>query len=345
ATEKESSAAGADEMAENKSTRVEVPGYRVERLLGTGGFGVVVAATSEAGQRVALKVATADAVAAAQLEREEKALRAVGPQAAPAVLGSGALPDGSPWLALELLEPPTLAQRLTEIKGPMQRGELASRAPALVEAAAIVHAAGFVHLDLKPDNVFLTQQGVRLIDFGLARPIGERQERGSGFAGTAEYASPEQCEERTDLDPRADVYALGVILFEMVAGRPPFAGEAQAVREAQVGMRPPRPSQFAPVPAALEQVVLRCLTKDRTRRFQTAAELKTALVAALAEEAPAVRGQSPTVAARGVERRQVGLLLFSSTADVGSIQSAVRGLGGEIGHAGRGRYAAIFPGE
>src|SRR6267378_6273648 len=245
----------------------DVPGYRVERMLGQGGFAVVLSAVTPDGQRVALKVATSgDAVASAQLASEEKALRAIGPPVAPAVLGSASLPDGSPYLALELLQAPTLAERLREIAGPMQRAELAVRAKELCDAVGAVHAAGYIHLDLKPENVFLTARGTRLIDFGLARRVKERPDRKAAFAGTAQYASPEQCEERWDLDPRADLYAVGVLLFEMTTGRPPFTGEAQAMREAHIGVRPPRPSDFAPVSAALEQVVLRALAKERGRR-------------------------------------------------------------------------------
>ncbi|HZX93059.1 MAG TPA: protein kinase, partial [Myxococcales bacterium] len=335
-------------MTETQDNRPvpHVPGYRVERFLGAGGFGVVLEAVSDSGERVALKISTADAVAAAQLAREEKALRAVGPAIGPEVRASGTLADGSAWMALELLPPPTLAQRIEQIGGPMHRSELSDLAPALLDAVAGVHAHGFVHLDLKPANIFISQ-GVRLIDFGLAWPLGQRQPRGQAFAGTAEYASPEQCEEKVDLDARADVYSLGVIFFELLTGRPPFVGEAQAVREAHVGLRPPRPSQLTPMGMALEQVVLRCLTKDRGRRYQGAADLKAALRAGLIREStphPTPPAVTP-VPARALERRQVGLLFFTSGADVGSVQSAVRSLGGELGHAARGRYAAIFAGE
>src|SRR3954470_842028 len=111
-------------MAETSQPPIEVPGYRVERFLGAGGFGVVAAAVSPSGEMVALKVATAgDATAAGQLRREEAALRAVGRAAAASLRASGPLPDGPPWLALELIEPPTLAQRLAELRGPMDRAE------------------------------------------------------------------------------------------------------------------------------------------------------------------------------------------------------------------------------
>ena len=325
----------------------DVPGYRIERVLGRGGFGVVFSAADASDRRVALKVATpGDATAAAQLTREEAVLRAVGLPVAPAVLGSGNLP-GSPYVVLELLEPPTLAQRLRELAGPMQLAEFAARAVALCDAVGAVHSAGYLHLDLKPENVFLAPAAVRLVDFGLARPVRERQDRAGAFAGTAEYASPEQCEERAELDVRADLYALGVLLFEMLTGRPPFTGDAQAVREAHIGVRPPRPSQLAPVTTALDDVVLRALSKERARRHASATELKAALQAAVSEDASTERGRREVAVPPQprLDRRQVGLLLFTSSSDAGSVQGAVRSLGGELGWTGRGRYAAIFPGE
>src|SRR6266852_5375774 len=276
----------------------EVPGYRIERVLGRGGFGVVFDALEDSGRRVALKVATAgDATAAAQLAAEERALRAVGPAVAPEVHGTGRLPDGSPYLALELLQAPTLRQRLREIAGPMPRAELARTAAALCEAVGAMHAAGYLHLDLKPDNVFLTAGRVRLLD--------------------------------------------------MLTGKPPFNGDPQSVREAHIGIRPPHPSQLAPVPAKIEEVVLRALAKDRARRPTSAVELSDALERAFSEDAPEQITAPRAVAAAQprLERRQVGLLFFVSASDVGSVQVAVRSVGGELGWAGGGRYAAIFAGE
>src|SRR2546423_114964 len=126
------------------SPTIDVPGYRIERMLGRGGFGLVLLATGRDGRRVALKVANAgDGTAAAQLAREEKALRAVGPRVAPAVHESATLPAGPPYLALELLEPPTLLERLHQVGGPLERREFAAVAIGLCDAVGAVHAAAF----------------------------------------------------------------------------------------------------------------------------------------------------------------------------------------------------------
>lgn len=325
----------------------DIPGYRVESVLGRGAFGIVLCATATDGRRVALKLATPnDAVAAAQLAREEKALRTLGSGIGPAVFEYAALATGGTYIALELLEPPTLSQRLREVAGPLDISEWSAIAFALCDAVTTVHSAGLIHLDLKPDNVFLRPNGVRLIDFGLSRCSSERPIGEPSFAGTPEYASPEQCEERADLDLRADIYALGAMFFEILAGRPPFLGDAQAVRRAHIAVRPPRPSQFAPVQNAIEDVVLRALAKDRMRRHQTVTELKMALQSAILKIGTA--GSPTRVAGQrefNLDQRQVGLVMFAHQAAIGSIQNTVRALGGEIGWTGRGRCAAVFASE
>ena len=101
---------------------------------------------------------------------------------------------------------------------------------------------------------FQAPDRARLFDFGLARRTSETR-AARGFAGTAEYTSPEQCEERAELDARADLYAIGVMLFEMLTGRPPFIGAPNDVRQSHAGLRPPRPSSFAPVPAIEADVI------------------------------------------------------------------------------------------
>jgi tetratricopeptide (TPR) repeat protein len=326
---------------------IDLPGFRVERVLGRGGFAVVLAATRSDGRSVAVKIATrGDATAAAQLKREEKALRAIGPPVTPELFGSAESPDGSPYLVLERLEAPTLAQRLHELSAPMSRAEFIIRAVALCDGVQAVHAAGFTHLDLKPENIFLGPTGVRLIDFGLTRAIGERASESRAFAGTPTYASPEQCEERPDLDVRADVYAIGVLLFQMLTGRPPFVGDSEALRTAHISLRPPRPSQFASGELEFDEVVVRALAKDRSRRFSTVSDLKKALQTA-SPNSSRVTAEAPTGQASSgrMERRQLPTVFFASSADVGATQESIRSLGGDLAWAARGRYAVVFAGE
>jgi serine/threonine protein kinase len=142
------------------------PGWRVESVLGRGGFGELLAARRTAdGRTAALKVARGDrAAAAALLSREAEALRALGPPVSPELLGEGAREDGAPYLALERIDAPSLAERLGEIGGPMAPGELRERALAVADALAALHARGWSHGDLKPGHVLLAPAGVRLID-------------------------------------------------------------------------------------------------------------------------------------------------------------------------------------
>jgi tetratricopeptide (TPR) repeat protein len=309
----------------------------------------VLAARREAdGLKVALKVARGDVpVAVAQLAREAEALCAAGPPAVPALLGEGRLHDGSPYLVLERVEARTLADRLAEVPGPLPLAEAVARALALLDALAALHAAGFAHCDLKPENVFVEDAPprARLFDLGLAEPI-SRDGAGAGtFAGTAEYMAPEQVEGRVGPDGRADLYAAGVVLFEMLAGRPPFFGPEGEVRQAQLDRRPPRPSELAPVPPAVEEVVLRCLAKDREARYPSAKALRAALAAALEAAGPGPSGDrraAAPAAAPAAQRRTVGLAFLESGTDAVSVQAAASPSGGVVAHADAGRYCVVF---
>ncbi|WP_437729315.1 serine/threonine-protein kinase [Sorangium sp. So ce861] len=281
----------------------QVPGFDGLRLLDEGGFARVFAATRrEDGLAVALKVARHRGDP--RFAREAAALRRIGPPAAPRLLGEGELGGGFPYLVLELLAGETLARWMEALPG------TGAAAPAdavrLVEAigAAVdrAHAAGVVHRDLKPENVMVRQMGgpapeIALLDLGLAR-LGEPDgatEAGRGLTrtglrlGSALYMAPEQCLDARDADGRADLYALGVVAFELLTGRPPFVGEASAVVHAHVSQRPPRLSELAPLPRGADEVVLRALAKAREERFGSARALAEALRAAL-EGATVPRG-------------------------------------------------------
>ncbi|WP_437942682.1 serine/threonine-protein kinase [Sorangium sp. So ce341] len=280
-----------------------VPGFDGLRLLDEGGFARVFAASRrEDGLAVALKIARYRGDP--RFAREAAALRRIGPPAAPRLLGGGELGGGFPYLVLELFAGETLARWMEALPGtgaaaPAEAARLVEAIGAAVDRA---HAAGVVHRDLKPENVMLRQVGgpaaeIALLDFGLAR-LGEADgatEEGGGLTrtglrlGSALYMAPEQCLDARDADGRADLYALGVVAFELLTGRPPFVGEAPAVVHAHVSQRPPRPSELAPIARGADEVVLRALAKAREERFGSARAFAEALRAAL-EGATVPRG-------------------------------------------------------
>jgi hypothetical protein len=329
-----------------------VPGYAVEGVLGRGGFGLVLSARREDdGARAAVKIASAgSAEAASQLAREADALRRVGPPAAPALLGQGRLGDGTPFLAMERLDLPPLSDRLDRAGGPLENGEAVARALELAGALSGVHAAGLAHGDVKPENVLLAPGSARLLDFGLAVPLGgpaPGREPGA-FAGTAEYMAPEQVAGDPP-DARSDLYAAGAVLYEMLAGRPPFVGPAADVRQAHADRRPRPPSELAPIPPDLEAIVLRCLAKEPAGRFASAAELAEALraVSILSAPASAWPAGAPAPPAVTPARRRVAVVFLESALDPVALGVAARSVGGEAARISGGQAALVFdaPGD
>jgi len=146
----------------------------------------------------------------------------------------------------------------------------------VAEGLSEAHKLGIVHRDLKPGNVMIDKEGqAKIMDFGIARAMREKGITGEGaIIGTPEYMSPEQFEGK-EADQRADLYALGVILFEMVTGRVPFEGDTPfSIANKQKSELPPIPKKLAPqIPENLNKLILHCLEKDKTKRYQTAEEL------------------------------------------------------------------------
>jgi serine/threonine-protein kinase len=267
--------------------------YVVERVIGTGGIGVVVAARHQALDRlVALKFLlpgydTAPA-ALERFHREARAAAKLRSDHAAQVLDVGVLETGAPYIVMEYLEGTDLSRLVTY--GPLSVPEAVDYVLQACEAIGEAHAAGIVHRDLKPANLFRTTAPdgtwhVKVLDFGIAKM--NAQTAGSdhaltstrGIMGSPLYMSPEQLESARHVDGRSDVWSLGAILYELVTGSPPFVEETLARLCVTILQHEPRrPSELAPhVHPAFDAVLLRCLQKRRGDRYQTVAELANAL--------------------------------------------------------------------
>ncbi|WNG21762.1 protein kinase [Cystobacter fuscus] len=334
-----------------------MPGLPLLAPLGAGGFSQVFSARREQdGTEVAVKVALA-ASASPRFAHEAAALRRVGPPTAPALLGQGELPGGRAFLVLERLRGQTLAAWMAALPGsgaaslPHVRELLSGLCTALEH----VHGLGLVHRDLKPENLFLREGGaLSLLDFGLARFLDAPDARESEPSvrltrtgerlGTPFYMSPEQCLASPGVDTRADLYALGVLLFELLTGAPPFTGGPDEVRRGHVSLRPPLASERAALPRALDDVLLRCLAKEPAERFASASALLAAFDAACltASDRPTTpelpRRPTPS---QGV--RPVALLGVAGDVEAPWLAAAVSPEGGLLARVHPGRYLVAFP--
>jgi len=291
--------------------------YRVVSELGKGGMGVVYLAEHvQLGRPAALKMLlpqlSSDEGIVQRFFNEARSASAIDHPGIVEIYDFGTHTDGRAYLVMALLKGETLEQRLR--RGRMEPLEGATIVAQVAGALAAAHAQGIVHRDLKPDNIFLVPNEllpggtqVKLLDFGIAKLAGEQsagvKTRTGVLIGTPAYMSPEQCMGRSDLDHRTDLYALGCILFHVLCGRPPFLSEHGTGVMIAAHMRdaPPDPRTLNPrVPGALVTIVLCLLEKEPSARYQTALELRNALVAAGANapitRIPAGEPYAPTVA-------------------------------------------------
>ncbi len=270
--------------------------YVVERLVGKGGMGAVLAAAdSESGGQVAVKVMVGEAVtnsdSSKRFLRELRAVWALDHPHVVKLLDYGTLADGAPYMVLELLDGRSLDQLITD-HGPLPIDESVDYLIQACEGVAAAHALGIVHRDLKPGNLFRIagsdgRPHVKVLDFGISKANrdldphtdAESLTETNMLLGSPQYMSPEQVRSSKDVDARTDIWALGVVLYRLLTGRRPFEAKSVGEQFAMVINAQPHPLQTwrSDVPLDLERVILTCLAKSRVKRWQDVGQLAMAL--------------------------------------------------------------------
>jgi serine/threonine-protein kinase len=261
--------------------------YAVERVIGRGGMGTVFEARHvRLGHRVATKVLGAalrdhpDLVK--RFEREARDVGALSSPHAARVFDIDTTADGTPFMVMELLSGRDLAKIVAE-RGPQPIGLAVRWVIEASDAIREAHRLGIIHRDIKPSNLFLCDGGtIKVLDFGIAKRISAEEEAltaALALLGTPQYMSPEQVRCAADLDARTDVWSLGVTLYELVTGRPPYDHDITQACIAAIVIDPvPDPRSLRPdLPGDLARAMMRALEKDREHRFQSVEELVIAL--------------------------------------------------------------------
>jgi tRNA A-37 threonylcarbamoyl transferase component Bud32 len=258
--------------------------FRIERIVGAGGMGVVAVAVHEQlDQRVAVKVLhdhlASDDVVVERMLREARAVAKLRSEHACRVSDFGRLDSGAPYFAMELLDGRDLARVLAS--GPLATATAVGYVVQACVAIAEAHGQGIVHRDLKPANLFVAKRLdgsplIKVLDFGIAKAPGRSAAitQTDSVMGTPGYMAPEQFRSSRDVDARADIWALGVILYEAISGRVPFPATSLAEAAIKIATEEPEPIDVAD---ELRAIVLRCLAKEPGERFDDVGALARAL--------------------------------------------------------------------
>ncbi len=317
-------------------------GFTGWRLLGSGGFADVYRATDQSGRSVAVKCARA-ASHHGRFDREARVMRELRPPTAPALIDHGVLPDGLPYLVMELV-PGVVLDRRPPSTGP---GDVIALGERVAVAVDDLHARGVVHRDIKPANVIVRTSGVAtLLDFGLARLDGDPADRiepdvsltTTGMRlGTVLYMSPEQCRGQV-ADARADLYSFAVLMYELLVGRTPFEGGRADVEEGHVARTPPSPSSATGLPLAVDAVFERALAKAPAERFSTARSFTSAL-----REAVSVAPSSSAQGDRSASRQPVFLAGLETTLPIPQVAEVAAVRDGMVARIASGCVIVAFP--
>jgi serine/threonine-protein kinase len=312
--------------------------YRVERILGEGGMGVVVAAHHELlDQHVAVKLLyqdVADREAQSRLLLEARACAKLQSEHVARVVDVDTGADGLPFIVMELLEGSDLCQ-VADARGALPRWLVVDYVLQALEGLAHAHARGIVHRDLKPSNLFLANrpdgsQIIKILDFGISKSTeptfdssGERRRAmqltgGRAVLGSPPYMSPEQVRSPKTVDHRTDIWSIGVVMYELLTNSMPFGGDEMNETFAQILERQPQPVRqlVHGVPEGIEHIVMRCLAKSRDSRFADVGELARALVAFGSGAWIKAADRVQATLARGVEEAHAGPRVGANTASL-----------------------------
>lgn len=292
--------------------------YEIVRSISEGGMGAVYEAIQQPiGRRVAIKILHAELARQQELVKrffnEARATNLIPHPTIVQISDFGYLPDGTPYIVMEYLEGLTLAERLLEEGGKLDEGLAQHICWQLSSALAAAHTRKIVHRDLKPGNVMLVPDPVmpsgtrvKLLDFGIAKLSGRTtqnpQTKSGSVLGTPLYMSPEQCEGKLDIDGKSDVYSMGVMFFEMLAGKPPFTSDSDlALLNMHIRIPPPSLLDLSPeVSQQTATLLTRLLKKDPKDRPTMAEVSKTlqTLGSSLSQQHTAIGAEDATVIRR-----------------------------------------------
>jgi serine/threonine-protein kinase len=339
--------------------------YRVLKELGAGGMGTVYLAEHvEIGRRVAVKVLNSafagQSDAVNRFQREARAAAQIGHPNIVEILDMGRTDEGVPYMVMELLEGEDLL-KLMGRTGRIPPGQAVDIVVQVLSAIGVAHAIGIIHRDLKPENVFLARRGartdfVKVLDFGVAKfhdaisSTSGRLTRDGTLVGTPAYMSPEQARGSKKVDARSDLYAVGVVMYEMLSSRLPHSGESyNEMIVAIAGTEPPGLSTVAPwVPPGLSKVVARAMARDPDARFQTASQMSDALqpfVEAVEIDVPLATGTPPVVPAPtvAIEARPSMSTAVQTTSSRARLPLVAAAAALVLVVAGAGAYWALAP--
>jgi serine/threonine protein kinase len=290
--------------------------YTIERELGHGGMATVFLAQDPTGKPVALKLLNPELAPTVGADRFRREVRVAARLQHPNILGvldSGvaAVPLGGStvdflWFTMPYVQGENVWERF-EKEGVAGAAEVVRIGRAVADALAYAHAQGVVHRDIKPDNILLEGDRVLVADFGVARAVSEVAEKltATGMVvGTPTYMSPEQASGEREIDGRTDIFALGCVLYELLAGEAPFHGPTPQATLMRRFTGPPRPLRpVVDVPEVIEAAIVRALARDPKDRFATAAEFGEALAGRAAPAVKAAATKSPSQRALEAAKR------------------------------------------